>query len=128
MVWNDFAKRMAAPALALAALSSVAAAAPPAAREASIPFVNMGSIRDWRADGDKGLYVQDLHGKWYRATLMGTCPDLPFAEVIGFETRGIDTLDKFATVIVRGRRCAFSSFVTSSPPPARHKADKAHAH
>lgn len=98
-----------------------------AAKDASIPFVNSGSIRDWRADGNEALYVQDVHGRWYHARLMGPCHDLPYAERIGIETRGIDTLDKFGSVIVRGQRCHIQSLVRSEAPPskARHKgADK----
>ena len=114
----------AAPMLVLAAMPAGAIAGPPKVQEASIPFVNMGSIRDWRADGDKALYVQDLHGKWYHATLLGSCSGLPYADAIGFETRGIDTLDKFAAVVVRGQRCQFARFTASGAPPVK----KAHAH
>jgi hypothetical protein len=112
-----------APALLAGGAASAATPAVPAGREASIPFVNTGSIRDWRADGTHGLYVQDLRNRWYYAELMGPCSDLPFANAVGFETRGIDTLDKFGTVIVRGQRCAFSSFVTSDGPPRKAKKD-----
>lgn len=92
--------------------------------EASIPFVNMGSIQNWRADGDSALYIQDAHRKWYHATLMGPCTDLPFANAIGIETRGIDTLDRFGTIVVRHQRCAIQSFVASGPPPKKSKPHK----
>lgn len=98
-----------------------ASAAPPSVREASIPFVSMGSINDWRADGSRGLYVQDQQRRWYYARLMGPCTDLPFANAIGFETRGPNRLDRFSTVIVRGQRCVFQSFVASAGPPAKAK-------
>jgi len=100
---------------------AAAADAPAKPVEASIPFVNMGSIEDWRADGDSALYIQDVHRKWYHATLMGPCTDLPFANAIGIETRGVDTLDRFGTIIVRHRRCAIQSFVASGPPPKKSK-------
>ena len=89
--------------------------------EARIPFVSMGSIRNWRADSDHTLYVQDQRRNWYRANLVGPCNDLAFAERIGFETRGTNQLDRFAAVIVGGQRCAFNSFVTSAPPPTREE-------
>jgi hypothetical protein len=41
----------------LAAVPATAETAP-LPQEASIPFVNMGSVRDWRADGTHGLYVR----------------------------------------------------------------------
>lgn len=87
--------------------------------EASIPFVNHGGIRNWRADGRDAVYVQDVSGKWYRATLMGNCTDLPFAEAVGFDAGAIGRLDKFSSVIVRGQRCPFTSFVASAPPPSK---------
>lgn len=91
--------------------------------EASIPFVNHGSIRNWRADGRDALFVQDLSGKWYHAKLMGSCTDLPFAEAVGFDAGTMGRLDKFSAVIVKGQRCPFTSFVTSTAPPS--KKDKA---
>ena len=96
---------------------------PPAAadygRDASIPFVDMGSIRDWRPDGNSALYVQDQRRNWYHAELMGPCTGLAFTDRIGFVTRGTNRLDRFATVIVDGERCAFQNFVTSAAPPPR---------
>lgn len=96
----------------------------PAVKEASIPFVNTGSIRDWRADGTKVVYIQDIHGDWYRASLMSDCTDLPFVETIGFETRGPDTLDRFGTILVRGQRCPIEAMVKSAAPPSKRKHHK----
>ena len=92
----------------------------PARGEASIPFVNHG-VWNWQADGSRGVYVQDQHRRWYYARLMSNCFDLPFAQAIGFETRGIDTLDRFGTVIVGGQRCPITSFTQSDGPPAKAK-------
>lgn len=93
----------------------------PAAKEASIPFVDAGSIRDYRAVGRDTLYVQAIGGKWYRATLMNNCLDLPFAQAIGFDARGTNTFDRFSAVIVRGQRCQLTSLVESGPPPKKAK-------
>jgi len=102
--------------------TSATAVAPP--REASIPFLNHGTIDDWRPDGDKALYLRAAGSKWYHAELMGSCPDLDFSEAIGVELGGTNTLDKFSTLIVRGRRCALQSLVESAPPPKKDKARK----
>lgn len=91
----------------------------PRPKQASIPFVNNDGIRDWRATDRQTLYVQDNRRKWYRATLFGPCLDLPFAQTIGFETRGTDTFDRFSTIVVRGDRCSLSSLEASEPPPKR---------
>lgn len=92
--------------------------------EASIPFVGYGSIRSWRADGREGIYVQATGGNWYHATLLGNCSDLPFTETVGFDTGGVDRLDRFSSVIVGSQRCPFTSLVASAPPPSRKDAER----
>lgn len=117
---------LAAAALGLAAAPAAASAEPaPASQEARIPFVNHGGIRDWRAaDGDT-LYVQDSRRRWYRAELMHDAIGLPFAWTIGFETRGVDSFDRFSTVVVDGQRIPVRSLVrVDGPPPKREKAKR----
>jgi hypothetical protein len=89
--------------------------------EASIPFVNFGSsIRDWQADGVNGLWVQDARRQWFYAKLIGPCHGLDFAIRVGFDTRAVDTLDRFATVVVPGEgRCAIQSFTKSEAPAGK---------
>lgn len=89
------------------------------AAETSIPFVDMGGIRDWQAIDDSSLYVQDSRRAWYLAKLLAPCTDLTFATTIGFETKGVNRLDKFGAVVVNGQRCSLSSFVASGPPPPK---------
>lgn len=85
--------------------------------DAEIPFANSGNIRDWHADGTNALYVEDARGRWYHASLIGSCMDLPTANQIAFLTRGPDQLDKFSAISVHGRQCQFSALVTSAGPP-----------
>src|SRR3546814_3849884 len=119
-------------ALSLAAMLlplSAAAATEPAEEpralgvEASIVFPSDSSIRNWRADRGRGIWIQDRKGDWYYGTFAGYCRDVDFAQAIGVETRGASRLARFAAIIVRGERCPLSSFVTSAPPPS--KRDKA---
>jgi len=85
--------------------------------EASIPFVNFGGIRDWQADKDQGLWIQDAHRNWYYAKLMGPCFGLNFATAIGFDTRPLDTFDKFSAIIVpREGKCMVQSLTPSGGP------------
>ena len=89
----------------------------PAKVEASIPF---GLIRDWQADREQGLWIQDAHRKWYYATLMGPCNGLSFATGIGFDTKPLDTFDRFSAIVVPGwGRCVVQNFTTSDGPPAK---------
>jgi len=87
-----------------------------AAEDASIPFMGFGSVRNWQADGDKAMFVQDTRKNWYRATFWSPCRELPFAIRIGFITDNFDRLDKYSSVRVDGERCWFKSFEKSEAP------------
>lgn len=113
-------------ALSLAALLiplSAATATEPEPRalgvESGITFPSDATIRNWQADGDRGVWIQDSRGDWYYGKFFGPCRDIDFAQAIGVDTRGLSRLDKFATILVRGDRCRLSSFVTSAPPPTK---------
>ena len=112
--------------LALATAAGAQAAAPAAQAQASIPFANNGGIRNWHADRDKGLWIQDSHGKWYYAEFLGgTCRGLNFATTIGFDTLPSGTLDRSTTVVVpREGRCPLQSVVSSTGPDKRKKAEQ----
>jgi hypothetical protein len=112
---------------ALAAVFTMTAQSTPApapTAEAAIPFANDGGIRDWQADGEDTLYIQDRSGAWYRATMFARCHNLRFSTALGFETRGMNIFDRFSSVVVDGRRCALSSLVKSGPPPVKPKRGK----
>ncbi len=98
--------------------------APQLGQEASIPFLNNRGIDHWAADGDSAIYLQDAFHRWYHAKLFAPCPELSFANRIGIETRGNDTLDRYGTLIVRGKRCQIDSLVHSRPPPKQLKRHK----
>lgn len=91
------------------------------AKEASVPFVNHHNIDDFQADGDQAVYLRVNGFDWYHAKLMGPCTQLPFAERIGVETQGTDTLDRYATLLVGHQRCQLTSLVKSAAPPTKHK-------
>lgn len=123
--FNRFALATALAAAAFAASGGLQAAEQAVAAEesgeASIPFANRGGVRDWEAVGDDKVYIQDSQRKWYLATLAISAPDLPFATNIGFETKGVDRLDKFGVVVIGGTRYPLKSLVNSGPPPAKPK-------
>lgn len=123
-------------ALSLAALLlplSAAAANEPAPRdanaareigvEASIVFPSNSSIRNWQADRDRGIWIQDRRKNWYYGSFAGLCRDVDFAHAIGVETRGAGRLDRFSSILVRGERCPLTSFVSSVGPPSKHQKD-----
>lgn len=96
----------------------------PIGAESTIPFPGT-SIQNYQADGDKGLYIQTYNNRWYYASLMGYCPNLPFANTVGFDSGGTSTLDQFSSIIVGRQTCQINKLVTSNPPPSAQKvADK----
>jgi hypothetical protein len=101
----------------------------PAAEQATIPFLSLKqSIREWQADGDNGIWIQDARKQWFYAELQGPCPGLSFAMAVGFEAKTSNTLDRFGSVIVpREGRCQIHSFVKSEAPPDQKKNRKADA-
>ena len=112
-------------AAALLSLSANAAADEPAAAsrplgvETGISFPSDATIRTFQADDEDGVWIQDSRRNWYYAKFFGPCRNIDFAQAIGVDTRGQSRLDRFATLLVRGDRCALSSFVTSAPPPTK---------
>lgn len=109
--------------LAMVPLGAALAANAPAAPPAEIPFVDHGGIYNWKADREKGVWIQDAHRKWYYATLLGPCLGLDFAIRIGFDTRPLDTFDRFSKIIVPGYgQCTVQSLTASDPPPLKQAA------
>jgi hypothetical protein len=84
----------------------------------SIPFADIGNVRNWRADGTSALFIQAMNRKWYRATFWAPCQELPFAIAIAFVTEPNGQLDRYSSILVEGDRCWFRSFGEASPPPS----------
>ena len=97
------------------------AATPITGRQASIPFAALGGIEDWRANGDKGLWIRGRSHKWYYAELMGSCIGLGFRDRIGFVIEPYGSFDKFSSIVVEGRVCPIRTLRESDPPPPRKK-------
>jgi hypothetical protein len=84
---------------------------------ASIPFSEFGNIYDWRADGSAGIYIESDDHKWYHATFMAPCENLPFTEHVGFRTTPPLPIDKFDSIDARGENCYFNSMEKVPGPP-----------
>jgi hypothetical protein len=107
-----------------AAPAATPAAAPP--REVQINFANRGGIWDWDVVDSKTILIQDRARRWYKATLLVNCVDLPFEQKIGFESNADGSFDKFSTIQTRQMRCPLSSLVRTDAP-AKKKSKKADA-
>jgi hypothetical protein len=91
--------------------------------EAQIPFAK-SNIWNWQVVDDKTVLIQDQARRWYKATLFGTCTNLPFADKVGFDSSPGDTFDKFSALLVRGQRCPLASLVKTDPPAKKAKVQK----
>lgn len=92
------------------AASAPAPAQAQGVREARIPFVQYGGIRDWRTDRDDELFVQDSGRRWYHVELMGPCVGLEFANRVRFlPSDGAGTFDRFSWISADGERCKVQS-------------------
>jgi len=87
--------------------------------ESQIVFPNTGAIRNFEADGNDGIWVEDRHHRWYYAELQGGCQNLSFARGVGFDTGGSATFDRFSSVVVEGWKCPLVSLVTADKPLPR---------
>jgi hypothetical protein len=95
----------------------------PPGQEGRIPFANArDGILDWRADGERGIWVESPGRQWYYGKFMSSCLGLDFANRVGFDTEANGDFDKFSFVVVRDgfpERCQLISLVTSNGPPTR---------
>jgi hypothetical protein len=82
---------------------------------ASIEFVSLGGIDDWRAEGNRAMLIKGLNGGWYRAEFFAPCAGLQFRNRVAFVTDGTDRLDRFSSILVDGERCWFRSFDKIDP-------------
>jgi Family of unknown function (DUF6491) len=116
---KGFLRSFALAIIVTAPLRIVLADSNPAHVEASIPFASRGGIRDWSADGDRGLWVQAVNRKWYYAQFMGRCTGLAFATALGFDTHQ-SAFDRWSAVVVPGySRCTLTSLTPSEGPPRK---------
>lgn len=99
-----------APLLLLGTLSSAQAAID------RLPFADLGGIRDFRANGDAGIYIEGYNNQWYYARFFSPCYDLRFHEQVGFVLDVMGGLDRFSSILVGGQQCYFKSFEPTEEP------------
>lgn len=92
--------------------------------ETAISFPDR-NIRNFEADGERGVWIEDRQRRWYYARLNGICPGLTFAQGIGFDSRGSARFDRSSMILVEGDLCAIGSFVTANRPLPRKQREKA---
>jgi hypothetical protein len=80
-------------------------------------FVSHAQLRDWLADGERGLWIQAGDLKWFYARFAHACQGLSATNSVLFDTRGSDNIDGSSAVVVPGGgRCMVLTFVPSEGP------------
>jgi hypothetical protein len=112
--------------LIVAPLAGNAATVPPAGfSEASIPFADHNGVRDWRADGSKGMWILAANGGWYYASFSSQCTTLPVVIGISFVPDWNGALSRWSSIrLDHNDRCFFRSLQPSDAPPKKGETDK----
>jgi hypothetical protein len=86
--------------------------------ETSISLPNR-YIRNFEADDDKGIWIEDIQRRWYYGAFKDRCTRLERARGLGYDTGGSSRFDKSSTIFVDDDFCQLTSFVTAEKPLSR---------
>ena len=105
--------------IAAVPLFAAAGSAPSAKNaEASIPFANHGGIREWRADGSKGMWIEAASGHWFYASFSSQCNTLTSAIGLKFVPEPSGVLSRWSSIrLEHNERCFFRTLQPSDAPP-----------
>jgi hypothetical protein len=81
-------------------------------------FVDHGAMRNWRADGERGLWIQAGNLRWFYAHFAGMCHGLSSTNSLAFETHASGRIDRTSVLVLpEGARCPVQSLTPSGDPP-----------
>src|SRR3974377_2209122 len=95
----------------------------PAVRDAAgtlvaAPFVHHADMRNWLADGERGLWIQAGNLEWFYARFSEACHGVNSTNSLVFDTPSSGNIDRKTSVVVPGSgRCTLEGFAPSSGPP-----------
>jgi hypothetical protein len=81
------------------------------------PLLDRAEMRDWLADGERGIWIQMRSLKWFYARLTGHCPGLDATNSLAFGTGDSVRLDRMTSVLVPGHgSCRVQRLAPSAGP------------
>jgi hypothetical protein len=107
--------------VALVAATPYVAPQPVTGKSAVVPGFTADGFVQKRINGADGVFVQALSGKWYYLKAQGACPRLAEEDTVGIQTSANGQLDRYAQLMVQGRRCLVASVMEVAPPPPGHR-------
>jgi hypothetical protein len=88
--------------------------------EYSISSVDHGGIRDWQADGSKGIWIQAAAGDWYYAKFSSPCTQLPHSTDVRFVPEPTGDLSRWSSIrLSDSATCFFRTLQPSVGPPKK---------
>jgi hypothetical protein len=88
--------------------------------EYSISSVDHGGIRDWQADGSKGIWIQAAAGDWYYAKFSSPCTQLPHSTDVRFVPEPTGDLSRWSSIrLSDSATCFFRTLQPSDGPPRK---------
>ena len=87
-------------------------------------FVSHAQLRNWLADGVRGLWIQGGNSEWFYARFSAACHGLNSTNSIVFYTGASGNIDRTTSVVLPGGgRCEMQTFAPSAGPPKNRNAD-----
>ena len=87
-------------------------------------FVSHAQLRNWLADGVRGLWIQGGNSEWFYARFSAACHGLNSTNSIVFYTGSSGNIDRTTSVVLPGGgRCEMQTFAPSAGPPKNRNAD-----
>ena len=115
--------------LAIGVLAYLSYHRAPAVRDAAgtlatAPSVHRADMRNWLADGERGLWVQGGNSEWFYARFSAACRGLNSTNSLVFDTGSSSNIDRTTSVVLPGGgRCEMQTFAPSAGPPKNRDAD-----
>jgi acetyl-CoA acetyltransferase len=81
-------------------------------------FVDHAAMRNWQADGERGLWIQAGNPGWFYVRFARVCHGLSSTNSLAFETLASGRIDRTSAVIMPGgARCPVQRIGPSGAPP-----------
>ena len=88
------------------------------------PSVHRADMRNWLADGERGLWIQGGNSEWFYARFSAACRGLNSTNSLMFDTGSSGDIDRTTSVVLpEGARCQMQTFAPSAGPPKDRNAD-----
>jgi hypothetical protein len=90
----------------------------------AVPSVHRADMRNWLADGERGLWIQGGNSEWFYARFSAACHGLNSTNSLVFDTGSSGNIDRTTSVVLpEGGRCKMQTFAHSAGPPKDRNAD-----